>query len=91
MLRKSTQVDGRDWDKLLPYVLFAYRQALQESTGFSPFELLYGRDVRGSLDVVKEELETHLKSDVNMVSHIMMMRERLEKMSGLFEENIQGA
>ena len=36
MLRKSAQEDGRDWGKLLPYVLFAYREAPQESTGFSP-------------------------------------------------------
>ena len=91
MLRKSAQVDGRDWDELLPYVLFAYREAPQESTGFSPFELLYGRDVRRQLDVVKEEWETHPKSDLNVVSHIMMMRERLEKMSGLVQENLEEA
>ena len=91
ILRKSAQVDGRDWDKLLPYVLFAYREALQESIGFTPFELLYGRDIRGPLDVVKEEWETHPKSDLNVVSHIMMMRERLEKMSGLVQENLEGA
>ena len=24
MLRKSAQEDGKDWDKLLPYLLFAY-------------------------------------------------------------------
>ena len=90
MLRKSTQVDGRDWYKLLPYALFAYREALQESIYFSPFELLYVRDVRGSLDVVKEEWETHPKSDLNVVSHIMMMREHLE-MSGLVQENLEGA
>ena len=38
------------WDKLIPYVLFAYREVPQESTGFSPFELLYGREVRGPLE-----------------------------------------
>ena len=47
MLRKSAAEDGKDWDKLIPYVLFAYREVPQESTGYSPFELLYGRDVRG--------------------------------------------
>ncbi|CAM5139039.1 unnamed protein product [Natator depressus] len=36
-----------DWDKYLPHLLFAYREVPQESTGFSPFELLYGRRVRG--------------------------------------------
>lgn len=45
MLRKTTAEEGKDWDKLLPYLLFAYREVPQASTGFSPFELLYGRNV----------------------------------------------
>lgn len=36
-----------DWDVMLPYLLFAYREVPQASTGFSPFELLYGNQVRG--------------------------------------------
>ena len=35
---------AQEWDTRLPYVLFAYRSALQSSTGESPFFLLYGRD-----------------------------------------------
>lgn len=91
MLRKTAQEVGWDWDKLLPYVLFAYREAPQESTGFSPFELLYGRDIRGPLDVAKEEWKTHPKSSESVVSHIMMMRERLEGMSTLVQENLKKA
>ena len=46
MLAKTVQSGGRDWDHQLPYVLFAYRASLQESTQESPFFLLYGRDPR---------------------------------------------
>jgi len=35
MLRKVSGRDGKDWDKLLPYLLFAYREVPQASTGFS--------------------------------------------------------
>ena len=52
MLRKVAVQEGKDWDLLIPYVLFTYREVPQCSTGFSPFELLYGRDVRGPLDVL---------------------------------------
>ena len=45
MLRKVVAEDQQDWDKWLPYLLFAYREVPQDSTGFSPFELLYGRAV----------------------------------------------
>ena len=44
MLAKSVEKNGKDWDKHLPYVLFAYRSGLQQSTGESPFYLLYGQD-----------------------------------------------
>ena len=45
MLRKTAYEEGKDWDRLIPFVLFAYREVPQASTGFSPFELLYGREV----------------------------------------------
>ena len=46
MLAKTVKKDSSDWDKHLPYVLYAYRTSLQESTKESPFFLLYGRDYR---------------------------------------------
>ena len=45
MLAKTTK-NGCNWDKHLPYVLFAYRASKQQSTQESPFFLLYGRDPR---------------------------------------------
>ena len=44
MLAKTTGPGGLDWDDRLPYVLLAYRCSVQESTGESPFFMLYGRD-----------------------------------------------
>ena len=44
MLSKCAERNGKDWDKQLPFVLFAYRATEQASTGESPFYLLYGRD-----------------------------------------------
>ena len=52
MLAKSVEKNGKDWDKHLPYVLFAYRSGLLQSTGESPFYLLYGRDPRLQTDKV---------------------------------------
>ena len=46
MLSKSATKHGCDWDAHLPYLLFAYRVAVQESTQASPFYLLYGREAR---------------------------------------------
>lgn len=34
--------------------MFAARESVQESLGFSPFELIFGHSVRGPLKVLKE-------------------------------------
>ena len=46
MLAKRVELSGGDWDPQIPYVLFAYRASLQESTGESPSFLMHGRDPR---------------------------------------------
>ena len=88
MLRKAATDEGKDWDRLLPYLLFAHREVPQASTGFSPFELLYGRQVRGPLDVLKEAWEGDNRSDESVVSYVLLVRERLERMAELVQENL---
>ena len=43
-----------DWDQGIHLLFFTVREAVQESLGFSPFELVYGHTVRGLLKLVKE-------------------------------------
>ncbi|KZS10102.1 Uncharacterized protein APZ42_025511 [Daphnia magna] len=51
MLSMYVSADHRDWDEALPYVCFAYNTARQESTGYSPFILLYGREPMFPIDL----------------------------------------
>ena len=46
MLAKYAAKFGVNWDEHLHHLLFAYRTKPHESTGESPFSLLYGRDAR---------------------------------------------
>ena len=41
-----------DWPRTVPMVLFAYRTLVHETTGYSAFSLMYGREPRLPLDVV---------------------------------------
>ncbi|XP_033733588.1 uncharacterized protein LOC117322759 [Pecten maximus] len=54
MLKKICVEKPNDWDRYLGAVLFAYREAPQDYMGFSPFELLYGRTVRGPMSILRE-------------------------------------
>ena len=91
MLKKAAMDNVKDWDKFVPYLLFAYREVPQASTGFSPFELIYGRQVRGPLDILKESWEASTKSDESVVSYVLAVQEKLAKMSKLVQENMAGA
>ena len=42
-LRKCSEANQDDWHKWIPFVLLAYRSRVHSSTGFSPFELVFGR------------------------------------------------
>ena len=53
MLRKAAR-EGKDWVGQVPFALFALRAAPNRDTGFSPFELVYGRRVRTPLDVIHQ-------------------------------------
>ena len=88
MLNKFAQEHPKEWDKLIPYLLLAYREVPQESTGFSPFELLFGRHVRGPLDVLKESWETKHKVGDDELTYVTEMREKLASMTELVQENL---
>ena len=44
----------REWDKQLPFLLWAYREIPNDTTGISPYQMLYGRPGRGPLAVLKD-------------------------------------
>lgn len=56
-MQKSVSKDAKDWNELLPFMLFAYRGAKHATTGFSPYELVYGREMRDTVDVLAEHWE----------------------------------
>ncbi len=56
MLRKYCMDTGNDWDEGTPLVLFAVREAVQDSLGFSPADLVFGHSVRGPLKMLKEDM-----------------------------------
>jgi len=52
LLAKWVANNQRDWDVKLPAVAFAYRTSVQQTTGFTPFSLMFGREARIPADLV---------------------------------------
>ena len=44
MLAMFASKNRKDWDDLLPAVMMAYRSSVHESTGFSPYRLMFGEE-----------------------------------------------
>ncbi|XP_041379582.1 uncharacterized protein LOC121392444 [Gigantopelta aegis] len=93
MLKKICSEHPKDWDKYINALLFAYREVPQESLGFSPFELLYGRSVRGPIAILKE-LWTKEVPDPDIKTtykYVFELYERLNKTCQLAHINLRKA
>jgi len=54
MIKAFCLETGSEWDEGIDLLLFSVRDSVQESLGYSPFQLIYGHEVRGPLKVLKE-------------------------------------
>ncbi|VDI00396.1 Hypothetical predicted protein [Mytilus galloprovincialis] len=52
MLSIFVNDNRNDWDDHLPYLLMAYRSTIQDSTGFAPHKLMFGRDMMCPIDII---------------------------------------
>lgn len=77
MLRKVIEKDGKNWDFMLPYLLFVIREIPQSSLGFSPFEVIYGRHPTGILDIVRETWEDEATLFNSVIGHVTAMQDRI--------------
>ena len=91
MLRRMSAERPKDWDKYLPALLFAVREVPQESLGFSPFELLHGRNVRGPMAILRELWSDEVNNEQVLLTYqfVIELRERLEQTCKLARENLE--
>ncbi|KAL3875347.1 hypothetical protein ACJMK2_033305 [Sinanodonta woodiana] len=80
MLRRMCAEKPQDWDRYLNAILFAYREVPHESLVFSPFELLYGRTIRGHMRILRELLSGDVADGEvkTTYQYVVDLRERLE-------------
>ena len=93
MLKRMCSERPRDWDKYIDAALFAYRDTPQQSVGFSPFELVYGRTVRGPMTILRELWSKDI-SDPEIKStyqYVIDLREKLEDTCKMAKENLERA
>ena len=88
MIRTYCLEFERDWDEGVHLLLFAAREAVQETLGFSPFELVFGRTVRGPLKLLKEKWLND-DTDVSLLDYVSKFRHKLNRAGEIARENLR--
>ena len=66
-----------DWDDLFPAVMMAYRSSVHESTGFSPYRLMFGEECTLPMDVGLPRRESDLPDPITS-PYAIWVRDALE-------------
>jgi len=82
--------EEKEWDEGVHLLLFAVRESIQESLGFSPFEFVFGRVIRGPLKLLKE---TWLAEDIhsNIPDYVSDLHDRLSALAQLAQKNLKSS
>ena len=90
MLRRLCNEQPRQWHRFVNPLLLAYREAPKEAIGFSPFELFYGRTVRGPVQILKElwTVETDGTEVKTSYQYVLELRKRLDNTMKIAQEEL---
>jgi len=82
ILTKMVSNNGKDWADRLVKATWAYNTTWKTTTGFTPYELVYGKKYLLSIEFEYNTLRVAAQLDLDL-SHAQ--RERLLQMNGLDE------
>lgn len=98
MLFHVIEKDQQNWDRLGPFVLWAYRKVPHDTTGVATFRMLYGRNPTGPLTILQHswtgELPLLGTLKEEPAKYLRQLREQLEvaaEMAGLTASARQGS
>ena len=87
MIKSYCMEYEKDWDEGVHLLLFGVRESVQESLGFSPFELVFGRTKRGPLMMLKEKWLDE-DENMNLLDYVSNFKERLNKTWQIARDNL---
>ena len=89
MIRSYCFDTEKDWDEGIHLLLFAVRESVQESLGFSPFELVFGHSVRGPLKLLKQKFLSNDETPLNLLQYVSDFRNRLSRACEVARSNLK--
>ncbi|XP_068235246.1 uncharacterized protein [Palaemon carinicauda] len=88
LLRKYIHSSGNEWDCDLELIMYIIRGVRNQSTGMSPFELLFGRRPRTILSSVKERILKLGDNEVPLSQYISELNKKLSDLHSIAKTNL---
>ena len=87
------QDNPSQWDKLLPYVIFALREVKHSSTGYSASEMVYGKKMCGLLTIMRDTWTGRDPmvewKNMSTLKYMEQLNERIESITKIAQENTE--
>ena len=91
MIHHVIRSGTKEWDRALPFLLWAYREMPNATTNVSPYELIHGKPARGPLAILKETWtgEQTIPGGLSpsAVEYLQQLKEKLEIAKKVAEES----
>jgi len=81
----------RDWDLKLPNLLWALRSLENETTGVTPYEMVYGKQGRGPLEIIRDtwtgKVQEYVGINKSAKDYLLKLKEDLKTCNEVATEN----
>ena len=78
MLSMFVSDTQRDWDQYIPALMLAYRSTQQETTGVSPYKMMFGREATLPIDLIMGRPPNQEGVTLDSSEYVYHLRDRLE-------------
>src|SRR5271156_7138173 len=73
--------DAVHWDEYIDHILFAYRSLPIANLGYSPFEMLYGRQMRGPLEKLYSRVVEKKEEELEVLPYVERLAARMRSIA----------
>ncbi len=91
MIRALMRDTGQKWDQILPQAVFALNTTVSSVTGYSPFQLMFGRDPTTPLHLLYAIEEGKQMPNTNTSEYVQAIKDRFSNAYSFVRDNLTAA